>query len=854
MKRVSLLCLFQSLVTALMLAQSTPIQNLNEGKPAPLSKFSFTGQTSSIVRANALESYGNLPLSFEVNSGQIDRRVRFFSRTGMYTLFLTSDDAVFAVEASKAAGESKVAGAAVPSKFISTMSKASTILSMKLRNADPLARIIGVDELAGTSNYFVGRDPANWRTNVRMYAKVKYEGIYPGIDLLYYGNQRQLEYDFIVRPRADPHRIVIDFKGAKEIRRDAHGNLILKIGDEEMRWRKPVAYQTLVGKRRFVAARYSKKDPKNPTRVVFEIAKYDTNQPLYIDPLMYSTYLDGSSSTSSAYGIAVDTSGDAFVIGTASVNFPTTPGAFQSSCGGDCNGNTFVTKFNPSGSALIYSTYIGGSGSDVGSGIVADSAGDVYVTGSTTSSDFPVTPGAVQSAYGGNGDAFLAELNPGGSALIYSSYLGGSNQDFGSGVTVDSAGNAYVAGGTCSSDFPVTPGAFQTTYSSDINCLETGFPGDAFITEIKPSASPLVYSTYLGGSSYNMASGIALDSSGNAYVTGLTGSSNFPITPDAVQTTYGGSVYNAFVAKINSTGSSLLYSTYLGGSGGAIGSGIAVDNSDNAYVTGGAGLNFPTTPGAFQTSGGGAFVSKLNPTGSSLVYSSDLNGAQAYAIAIDSTGDAYVTGYTGSKTFPTTPGAFQTVCKGCGKKAGGAGFVTKFNSTGSALVYSTYLGGSGGNGNDRAGQQGTSIAVDSAGDAYVTGWTESVKFPTTHGAFQTSCNGDDCHSDTFVSAFVTKLDPRAETTTVLSSSPNPSSHGDAVTFTAAVSSEAGVPPDGSVSFIKGKTVLGTGELTNGTATFATSTLKEGTTTVKAVYDGDSTFANSTSKAVKQVVN
>jgi hypothetical protein len=205
-----------------------------------------------------------------------------------------------------------------------------------------------------------------------------------------------------------------------------------------------------------------------------------------------------------------------------------------------------------------------------------------------------------------------------------------------------------------------------------------------------------------------------------------------------------------------------------------------------------------------------------------LVYSTDLNGGQAYAIAIDSTGDAYVTDYTGSKIFPTTPGAFQTVCKGCGKKAGGASFVTKFNSTGSALVYSTYIGGSGGNGNDRAEQQGTGIAVDSAGDAYVTGWTESVKFPTTHGAFQTSCNGDDCHSDTFVSAFVTKLDLRAETTTVLSSSPNPSSHGEAVTFTAAVSSEAGVPPDGSVSFMKGKTVLGTGELTNGTATFTTA--------------------------------
>jgi hypothetical protein len=296
-----------------------------------------------------------------------------------------------------------------------------------------------------------------------------------------------------------------------------------------------------------------------------------------------------------------------------------------------------------------------------------------------------------------------------------------------------------VTGGTCSTDFP-TMNPVQPTYNYTGNCFDEGFYGDAFATKLSPTGSALVYSTYLGGSSFDEGSGIAADSAGNAYVTGYTGSDNFPVTPGAFQSTYGGSVYNAFLAKISRTGTTLVYSTYLSGSGSALGYSVAVDTAGSAYITGSAGSDFPTTPGAFQATGGGAFVTKFNATGSALVYSTYLGGTRGgYGIAVDGAGSAYITGNAWSKTFPTTPGAFQTqICNGC--YAGwGSPFVTKFNSTGSALVYSTYLGG-GGSGKGSGYQQGSGIAVDNAGNAYVTGWTASTKFPTTKGAFQPTCN------------------------------------------------------------------------------------------------------------------
>jgi hypothetical protein len=638
------------------------------------------------------------------------------------------------------------------------------------------------------------------------------------------------------RRGADPHRISFDVSGASRIRRDKHGDLVLNVGEGEIRWHEPVVYQEKNGTRQLVAARYAMRDAN---RVGFEIAGYDASRPLYIDPLVYSTYLGGSGQDIGS-GIAVDGAGNAYVTGlTSSTNFPTMNPLQAANSGGANGWDAFVSKINAAGSALVYSTYLGGSGNDRGIGIALDSAGNAYVTGSTNSTDFPTkNPLQPANADAANGNAFVAKINAAGSALVYSTYLGGSGNgvfgDQGSRIAVDSAGNAYITGYTGSTDFP-TADPLQPNYG--------GAYTDAFVTKINSAGSALVYSTYLGGSNVDEGAGIAVDSAGNAYVTGYTFSTDFP-TANPLQPANGGSL-DAFVAKINPSGSAFAYSTYLGGSDYDYGVGIAVDSSGNAFVTGLTySTNFPVTPGAFQTqcnhgSGcanvGDAFVTKLNPTGSALVYSTYLGGSRSdegQAIVVDSAGTAYVTGETNSTNFPKT----NPSCGGSWDA-----FVTRLNPTGSALVYSTCFGGSGT-------EFGGDIAVDSASNAYVTGLTESTNFPTKH-PLQANYGGGS--SD----AFVTKIPMLAITTTTLTSSPNPSTHGQAVTFTATVTSKLGAPPDGeTITFKKGTTVLGTGTLTSGSASFTTSTLPVGTSYIKAVYGGDSNFAGSTSKAVSQVVN
>jgi hypothetical protein len=845
MKHARFVCLSLCLTTTFLSSQN-PVPPISPStKVAPPIR---TTKTDPQAQARILDQYGKLPLSFEANNGQTDARVKFLSRTGGYTLFLTGDEAMLALSGKKVGtGGAKIGDAA--HKLASTIAttKAGSVLRMKLRNANRAAKVMGMDELAGTSNYFIGNDPAKWRTGVPTYAKVKYEGIYSGIDLVYYGNQRQLEYDFIVAPHANPHRIAFDVRGAKGIRRNMGGDLVLKMGEGEIRWHKPLVYQEKNGKRQEIGGRYV---IASANRVGFEVAKYDATSPLYIDPLVYSTYLGGGLNDQS-YGIAVDSNGNAYVTGgTDSTNFPTTGGTFQTTLNGALN--AFVAKINFTGSALVYSTYLGGGNQDFGNGIAVDSAGDAYLTGWTSSTNFPVTPGAFQTTCGNcasYGDAFVTELNPTASGLVYSTYLDGSTGSSGAGIAIDGAGDAYVTGTTESTDFPVTPMAFQKVCGS---CYyqNRNYYGNAFVTEFDATGSALVYSTYLGGSTWENGSGIAVDNTGSAYVIGTTESTDFPITQGAYQTTLHG-FGNSFVTEFDPTGSALVYSTYLGGSTFENGSGIAVDNTGSAYVTGTTeSTDFPVTPGAFQAACGkpyqceAAFVAKLNPSGSELVYSTYLGGNWndfGYAVAVDGGGNAYVTGQNYSRNFPVTPGAFQTACKNSKShcEAYGNAFVTKFNPTGTALLYSTYLGGSGVD-------HGSGIAVDGAGNAFVAGWTDSTNFPTKI-PLQSAKGGD-------FDAFVTKIPMLATTTTSLSSSPNPSTYGQAVTFTANVISYAGARPDGEiVSFMKGKTLLGTGMLTSGSATFATSTLKVGTPTVTAVYAGDSNFAGSKSKAVKQVV-
>jgi len=851
MKHARFVCLFTFLTSTFLLSQSNPVAAIKSTAsvepPAHVSSISAS-QPDPKTQAKVLDSYGKLPLSFEANQGQTDGRVKFLSRTGAYSLFLTTDEAVLAFGGKKAEKGKATVSSARPERSRSALLGATekqvlpaqgdtSVLRMKLRHANPATKVTGVDELAGTSNYFIGNDPAKWRTKVPTYAKVKYEGIYPGVDLVYYGNQRQLEYDFIVAPGADPRRIAFDIAGATRIRRDRHGELVFKMktGSDEIRWHKPVAYQEKDGTRQPVAAHYA---ITATNRVGFEVARYDASRPLYIDPLIYSTYLGGRGEDD-GYGIAVDSAGNAYITGfTNSADFPTTPGAFQTTCCGEY-GDAFVAKLNPSGSALVYSTYLGGSQYDSGTGVAVDSAGNAYVVGFTESNDFP-TMNPLQPAYGGgNTDVFVAKINPSGSALVYSTYLGGNQLDNVGGVAVDSAGNAYVTGFTDSPDFP-TSNAFQPALRGGQN---------AFVTKINPAGSAFVYSTYLGGSYFDFGGAIAADSAGNAYVTGLAQSTDFPVTPGAFQTVCNSvnSCANVFVTKLNPAGSALVYSTFLGGSIGDVGLGIAIDSAGDAYVTGYTKSNDFPTRNPFQAANAGGidnfdgFVTKMNAAGSALLYSTYLGGSGddvATAIAVDSAGNAYVTGQTYSTDFPTTPGALRRVCPSCSRA--GSAFVTRLNSDGSALFYSTYLGGA-------AFDSGNGIAVDSAGDPYATGATGSNDFPTSNPLQAVRAGAHD--------AFVSKFHLTATTTTSLSASPNPSTKGEAVTFTAAVTSVGGAPPDGeTVTFIKGTKVWATGTLSGGSASYTTSTLSLGNHVITAVYGGDATFLGSTSKPVKQVVN
>ena len=673
-------------------------------------------QPDTATQAQLSAAYGQIPLSFEANRGQTDSHVNFLSHGAGYSLFLTPTKAVLSL----------------------TQSGTSNVIGMRIVGANRASHAVGIDRQAGVSNYLIGNDPSKWHTGVPNYAKVSYQGVYRGIDLVYHGNQKQVEYDFLVAPKVDPRAIRLAFDGIQSASLDRAGNLVLHTSGGDLVEHAPVVYQEVNGQHQAVAARYVL---KGKHQVGFQVGSYDHSKPLVIDPtLSYSTYLGGKANDRGT-AIAVDSFGNAYITGyTISSNFPTKGPAQRSSAGG---ADVFVTKLDPTGTALVYSTYLGGSNSDIGNAIAVDSAGNAYVAGSTTSANFP-TKSPLQAHLKGSQDAFLLTLNPAGTALVYSTYLGGSGLDVAYGIAVNSSGNAYATGRTDSTDFPTTPGAYQTTDPSATA---------AFVAQVNASGSSLVYGTYLGGDIATRGLGIAVDGSGNAYVTGVTASTNFA-TVGAYQTVNAGG-NDAFVAKLNATGSARLYATYLGGSGDDSGLGIAVDGSGNADVTGvTASTNLPTLD-AYQPAYGGngdAFVTKFNASGSALLYSTYLGGSDSDntsdnggAVAVDASGNIYVTGFTFSTNFPTR-NAFQTTNGGSGDA-----FVAKINpsQSGSAsLVYSSYLGGSAG-----GGDEGYGIAVDGSGNAYVTGETASTDFPTTTSAFQTRFGGPKHTSD----AFVTKV-------------------------------------------------------------------------------------------------
>jgi hypothetical protein len=674
------------------------------------------------------EAYGRLPLAFEPAPAEADDSTDFRARGAGYTLALSATEASFLL-----AGESNEAS--------------PTVLRMNLVGANSQAAVKGLDERQGKVNYLIGNEPAQWRTNIPTFGRVQYTGVYSGIDVVYYGNQRRLEYDFVVAPGSDPKAIALEFAGAEKMEVEAGtGDLLLAIGQKTIRQHKPIVYQEINGGRREVEARYAL---RGEGRVGFEVGPYDRSAALTIDPVLeYSTFLGGNFVTQ-ARAIAVDSAGNAYVAGlTWATNFPTANAAQSSNAG---NQDVFITKLNPAGSALVYSTYLGGGNSEAGVGIAVDSTGSAYVTGVTFSANFP-TVNAFQAAKGHlfTNDAFVAKLNPAGSALVYSTYLGGTGDDEGKAIAVDSAGNAYVTGFTESTNFP-TANAVQGTFGGG-----QGEGGDAFVTKFNAAGSAVVYSTYLGGSGDEQGLGIAVDSAGSAYVTGFTVSANFP-TANAFQNTFGGigsqgEGGDAFVTKFNPAGSALVYSTYLGGKDADLGNDIAVDSAGNAYVAGAtASINFPTA-NPFQSALVGPvdiFVTKFNATGAALLYSTYLggdNGEAAFGIAVDSTGNACLTGFTQSTNFPTVNPIKSTLDQG---DFYGDAFVTKLNASGSALLYSTYLGGN-------AEDVGFGIALDPAGNAYVAGGTSSRCFPVTTGAFDTSL------SVSSADAFISKISETAQ--------------------------------------------------------------------------------------------
>jgi Calx-beta domain-containing protein/beta-propeller repeat-containing protein/uncharacterized protein DUF4214 len=663
------------------------------------------------------DSYGRLPLSFEANCGQHENSVDYLARGSGYALFLKPTEAVFLLQ-----NQSAVAG---PSQ---------SFLRMVLLDADAHTSE-GVNQLPGKVNYFVGNDPAAWRTNVPTFGRVRYRGVYPGIDLSYYGNQRQLEYDFEIAPGADPRAVSLRFEGADKVEVDATGALLLTLGGNVVRQPKPFVYQEVAGQKRTVEGGYVVAEGG---RVGFTIGEYDARLPLIIDPVLeYSTFLGGSGGDQALH-IALDSSRNAYISGfTVSTDFPTVNPVQAANAFFQ---DAFVTKVNAAGTALVYSTYLGGNGNEQARGLAVDSAGSAYVTGFTNSTNFP-TANAFDSTIGSNGDdAFVTKLNAAGDALVYSTYLGGDDSaEFGQAITVDSAGNAYVTGSTFSDDFPTV---------NPIQSANAGGSTDAFLTKINAAGSALVYSTYLGGDDNDSGEGIKVDSAGNAYVGGDTFSSNFP-TASPIQAANGGEG-DIFVLKVNAAGDALVYSTYLGGSLRDACEDLAIDSAGNAYVTGDTeSNNFPTV-NAFQGTNGGtvllqdAYVTKINAAGSALVFSTYLGGTGGevgFGIAVDSAGNVYVAGATGSNnTFPTA-NALQ-----CARAGSADVFATKFNAAGSALVYSTYLGGA----ND---DQARGVAIDSSGNAYIAGKTSSTDFPTVN-AIQPTFGGE---TAPFGDAFLLKL-------------------------------------------------------------------------------------------------
>ncbi len=654
-------------------------------------------------KSGVLNAYGKLPLYFIKNNGQVDGRVSYYERGARHATFFTDKAVVLTLVKSEGLKENK--------------NREYTAESMRISflGASEKTRITAGEKNTGRVNFFTGNDRTKWQSNVATYSGLTYEDVYKNIDISFYGNNNDIEHDVIVRPGGDPSVVAFAYEGIKGLKINEAGDLEVSLNNGTLTQQRPVIYHEINGERVAIEGTYRLLEARDGSFAYgFNVASYDTARDLVIDPvIVYSTYVGGSD-TDTAFGIAVDSAGNAYITGeTLSLDFPITAIGRPMIIPIGPGLQAFVTKMDLSGSVLAYSTVFGGSGTDSASGVAVDSAGNAYVTGTTDSIDFPTSLTAAQGVSAGGTEAFVTKFDVTGTTPIYSTYLGGGANDVSNGITVDSTGAAYVTGNTASLDFPVVS-AKQPVYGG-------GF-SDAFVTKLNAAGSAFTYSTFLGGTLDESGEAVTVNAISEAFVTGFTTSPDFPIM-NPLQGTFGGAT-DVFVSRLAASGSALMYSTFIGGAGSEHGKGIAIDSSDAAYITGDTNFSdFPVVNPIQGVFGGVAdgFVSKINPIGSALVYSTYLGGTDsdfAQGIAVDVNGSAYITGYTLSADFPvyepvqgalTTPGFLDA-------------FVTKINPAGSAYTYSTYIGGS-------FSDDSLAIALDSSKAAYIAGQTASTDYP-----------------------------------------------------------------------------------------------------------------------------
>ena len=735
-----------------------------------------------------------LPLSFEENRGQTNSQAKFIARAPGFTLFATPSEMITVMKSSTSTGD-------------------RAVVRTRLRGADRDAKLIGEGKHAAKSNYLVGNDPDKWTIGAAHFARIRQSNVYPGVDLVYHGDNSGLEYDFVVAPGADPKRIRLSFSGMQKIVIDPSGDLRLHTEYGELTQHKPIVYQTVDGERRFISGAFER---VGKTLVGFRIGTYDHAKELVIDPAVeYATYFGGSSSDS-AQAIAVDNNGNAYIVGnTNSSDLPV-----SSAVNGTNATNSslmFVSKINTTTNTLVYSTYLGGAnGANNAIGITVDASGSAYVVGISTATDFPLV-GAIQATNSGTEDAVIAKLNSSGNTLLFSTYFGGSSSDTATAVAVGTGGVAYVVGYTLSANFP-TKLAYQNSFG--------GFT-DAFVAKIDTVAKSLIYSTYLGGNDVDASYAVTINSAGQAFVAGQTSSSNFQTTAGVLRASQDSS-NEAFVTKFSADGQSLDFSTRLDDAYAAVRS-IALNAAGNIFVAGTVSIS--CFAGAREINSNGfehGFLATLDGTGASLTMNSCIRGAPIDGLALGPDGSMYVTGIANAAIVVGSGTSIQPFSR----------FFMKVLANGSGIGYGISL-------NDIGGANifgGNRVAVDSSGHAYLTGANDGL------GNIAVSIPNLGATVKGFEDAYLLRFAPTISTTTSLTGPSSNVQVGQPLQLTATVTN--GVI--GSVTFKNGNTILGTQALTGSTATLTTTTLPAGSNSVVALYDGDNTHDSSASQAV--VVN